>query len=40
MKHTIDDVKLTIATEFRMLHNRVGVLGGSTSRNLFCENHG
>ena len=25
MKHTIDDIKLTIATEFRMLHNRVGV---------------
>ena len=25
MKHTIDDIKLTIATEFRMLHNRVGI---------------
>ena len=25
MKHTIDDVKLTIEPEFRMLHNRVGV---------------
>lgn len=25
MKHTIEDVKLTIEPEFRMLHNRVGV---------------
>lgn len=25
MKHTIEDVKLTIEPEFRMLHNRIGV---------------
>ena len=29
MKHTIDDVKLTIEPEFRMQHNRIG---------LFCSN--
>ena len=25
MKHTIEDVRLTIEPEFRMLHNRIGV---------------
>lgn len=25
MRHTVDDVKLEIEPEFRMLHNRVGV---------------
>lgn len=25
MKHTVEDVKLDIEPEFRMLHNRVGV---------------